>query len=158
MTKETMMIACTNRIVECFDIVEKLWNVKLIRPKIRFDLTGVTFAGLAYLNYNEINLNLEMAMKFPDFLANTPGHEAAHLIAHQLYGSNIKPHGTQWKRIMRFLNQEPERTHEYILETEYKYQCNCQIHYLTKRKHNRIVNKKSRYKCNFCHSELKQMA
>jgi SprT protein len=41
----------------------------------------------------------------------TVPHEMAHLIAYAVFGTRIKPHGHEWKYVMRVLGKEPNRCH-----------------------------------------------
>jgi SprT protein len=57
-------------------------------------------------------------------------HEVAHLIAHQLLGERIQPHGEEWQLIMRGVYElPPDRCHTYEVKrrqvTRYIYRCPC---------------------------------
>jgi hypothetical protein len=47
------------------------------------------------------------------YLKQTITHECAHLIAYNLYGSGISPHGVEWKGVMADLGVPALRCHEY---------------------------------------------
>ena len=60
-------------------------------------------------------------------------HEVAHLIAHQLFGPRIRPHGEEWQLIMRGIyGLPPDRCHTYAVKrratTRYLYRCHCPEH------------------------------
>jgi SprT protein len=64
------------------------------------------------------------------FLKQTVAHEVAHLIAHQLFGDRIQPHGEEWQLIMRGVYElPPDRCHTYAVKrrqvTRYIYRCPC---------------------------------
>ncbi len=51
------------------------------------------------------------------FLKQTVAHEVAHLIAHQLFGDRIQPHGEEWQLIMRGVYElPPDRCHTYDVQ------------------------------------------
>lgn len=57
-------------------------------------------------------------------------HEAAHIIAFAKYGSEISPHGREWKGVMRKLGLKPERCHYVDISSlkrgkQYGYYCTC---------------------------------
>ena len=114
-----------------------LYNRPFATPTIGFDLSGTT-AGKAYLTRNHVQLNAVLYVEnAQDFLADTIPHELAHLVAHQVYGRAIKPHGKEWQSVMRSLGVEPSRTHDYDVTnartvTTYPYLCKCRTHAITK--------------------------
>jgi SprT protein len=136
-----------------------------VRPVVKFDLKGRT-AGKAYLGRNLIQLNREMMMmNGQSFIDDTPGHEAAHLIVHQVYGlgtsrfTRVMPHGHEWKSVMRIIGQEPNRCHQFDVPVNpnrvtYKYLCNCQVHTVSRTIHNRVQNGVRTYSCRKCATRL----
>ena len=73
-------------------------------------------------------------------------HELAHLIVYQVFG-RVKPHGQEWQAVMTQLFNLPADTcHQFDVESVqgkmFAYQCECQTHYLTIRRHNRIQRDK----------------
>lgn len=114
-----------------------LYNRPFATPTIGFDLSGTT-AGKAYWTKNHVQLNAVLYVEnVQDFLVNTIPHELAHLIARQVYGRAIKPHGKEWQSVMRSLGVEPSRTHDYDVTnartvTTYPYLCKCSTHAITK--------------------------
>ncbi|PUB81300.1 MAG: hypothetical protein DBP01_16645, partial [gamma proteobacterium symbiont of Ctena orbiculata] len=73
-------------------------------PEVRFDLIGKT-AGMVLFpakGRSIIRYNLPLLMRYREaFIEATVPHEVSHLIAHALHGPRIKPHGTEWKMIMK---------------------------------------------------------
>ena len=96
-----------------------------------------------------------------EFIEQVVPHECAHLVAYELYGMNIKPHGLEWKKIMVSLyNQTPHVTHRFeIAKTTrrlFNYNCECidVNHELTVIRHNKILKQKAVYLCKKCKSPL----
>lgn len=107
------------RIEEAYKACEKHYKQKFARPEIRYDLRN-TNAGEAWMRANRIRLNLTFLVENEkDFLARTPGHEVAHLVAHAVYdskpmnGKKVRPHGREWKEVMGVISQEPSVRHSY---------------------------------------------
>lgn len=142
---------------------ERHFKTAMPFSEIRFDLRGKTAGqlriepdGSLRIRYNPVILTRQ-----PDaFVAQTVPHEAAHLVAFRLYGTAIKPHGIEWRRIMLFFGARPERCHRYAVEglatrqiRRYDYHCQCQTHRLTSIRHHRIL-KGQIYRCRRCGEAL----
>lgn len=155
MTTMELMTLAKNRIADVYSIAEKKYNRKFNLPTIDFKIRG-RVAGRAFYLKNHISLNLSLLIQEGnDFISDTPGHEAAHLIAFALYGSYIAPHGTEWRNVMRSIGQEANRCHDFLVKTNNVYVCNCQNeHYLSTRRHNQILLGKVRVTCNTCRQVL----
>ncbi len=134
-------------------------------PNIRYDKRGTT-AGTANPSKNEIDLNSVLLMEnVDDFIDRIVGHETAHLIAEQLY-KGIKPHGAEWKSVMRHLGLLPERCHRYDTTNSrvrrirpratYAYICACGKEYrLGATRHRRhVASGGKRYCCRKCKAYL----
>tara|TARA_R100000951_G_scaffold101420_1_gene92948 strand:- start:27769 stop:28275 length:507 start_codon:yes stop_codon:yes gene_type:complete len=88
-------------------------------------------------------------------------HELAHIVQRVRYGwgRNIKSHGVEWQRIMRGLGINPDRTHKMDVSayknktTRIAYKCGCQVHNITKQRHNKILRGAS-YSCKSCKMKL----
>lgn len=149
-----------NMIVEdCYIKGESFFKQKLIRPTIKLDLKGYN-AGTATPLKNLLRFNKELLINNQQhFLTHTVPHEVAHLIAYQLYGIKIKPHGKEWQLIMTQVYKLPaERCHRYSVPHKitryFSYTCHCEtIHLLTIRRHN-AINKGRKYVCKKCHNVL----
>jgi len=140
-----------------------LFRQDFVLSEIRFDLTGTTAGyfkqsadGRTIINYNREILRHNM----DDFLARTIPHEVAHMVAYQVFGWKIRPHGKQWKSVMEAFQADASRCHNYDiqhLETrQYKrflYYCDCQTHQLTSIRHNRVLAGQ-KYICKKCHRPL----
>lgn len=151
MNDSELQSACIEQIHIAFAKCETIYNVKLQLPIIQFDLRGRR-AGVAYYNRNLIRLNNKLLIENQsDFIKQTPGHEAAHLIARQMYGPFIQSHGLEWKRIMLAIGLQPIRCHDFEVKTDHIYSCKCEKkHYLSTTQHNRIQSANSKYFCKNC--------
>ena len=102
------------------------------------------------------------ARYFEQNFATTIPHEVAHYIIDQVHGlRSVKPHGTEWRELMQMFDADTRRTALFDLEgfparvyRHFAYQCDCNIHQLTSRRHNRIVRGRARYHCRRCGSVL----
>ena len=144
------------RINEAFDMASKFYNMSFILPTISFKLKGRR-AGYAQCFVNKIALNNDMLHANGDtFINDTPGHEAAHLIARHVYGYTIAPHGCEWKKVMRVIGQEPSRCHTFEVVTRHQYFCNCNDRiFISTTKHNRILKNRAKYQCMNCKTEIR---
>ena len=136
-----------------------MYGVK-IKPSVLYDLRGLA-AGQACYTENKIRLNRELLEKYgPDFIYQTIPHEFSHLVAYEVYGRRIKPHGNQWRSVMIALGAEPSRTHKYEATKtrhlkRYLYKCGCpgKKHELTSIRHNRI-RRGAGYLCGKCGGKM----
>jgi len=158
------------------DLANKQWDKSVTRwahsldldcPKISFDLRG-SIAGKAR-GFSHIFYNLSlMKENWEDFWENTIPHEAAHSVVSKLnylgflrdnYGI-VKPHGKEWKAVMRKFGCEPERCHNYDVSNcggwsrPFVYKCECNEHKLTNVMHKRIKSGDGRF-CRRCKATLK---
>jgi SprT protein len=143
---------------------EALFGRDFERVPVLFDLRG-SAAGMfkvagrrRWIRYNP----WIFSKYFDENLRDTVPHEVAHYIVHELYGSRrVKPHGRQWRSLMRQFGADAgvtfdldlagiprrrQRTHAYI--------CGCREHWLSSTRHNRVVRGTGRYHCVSCGGEL----
>ena len=157
---------------ECIELASDYFNKSLLIPDVRFDLRGKSAGqarfeiervfGIIKTQKSSIRFNrLLMEENFQAFIDDVAPHETAHVIARQVYGSKIKPHGQEWKMIMRdVLNKSPSVTHQFDVTRAspkpFIYQCECTDvqHALSTIRHNRIQRKQSTYLCRQCNSSL----
>lgn len=131
-------------------------------PEIRFDLRGRA-AGLARLGPGRAGLLRYNARLLADnaaeFLAQTVAHEVAHLVAFHLHGPRIRPHGPEWRAVMRLFGVPAGRCHRFPVDQPYRrltrhlYHCPCRTHELTSIRHNR-AQRGLRYLCRSCGQPL----
>ncbi|WP_275097116.1 SprT-like domain-containing protein [Sedimenticola hydrogenitrophicus] len=132
---------------------------------VKFDLTGKA-AGMALfphratpvIRYNALLLVENRA----DFLKRTVPHEVAHIVARRLFGHRIKPHGAEWRRVMRLFGAEASRCHNYDVSRairrrlqRFAYRCDCRSHELSSIRHNRVLQGQT-YLCVNCKQPLVQ--
>ena len=87
-------------------------------------------AGKAYFRENEIRLSRVVLTTHPR-VYDTVLHEYAHLVVYQQFGRSSRPHGAEWKAVMRALGLEPRVTHDYPVER-------------------RTLGRKHAYRCTIC--------
>ncbi|MDX2465292.1 MAG: SprT-like domain-containing protein [Porticoccus sp.] len=98
------------------------------------------------------------AKYYENNLSVTVPHEVAHYLVDCLYGlSRVRPHGSEWKAVMdafgvdssvtaRFdLTGIPTRQHQ-----QFEYRCDCKIHQLGLRRHNKVMRGEANYLCRHC--------
>lgn len=150
---------------EAYDKAKTLFPTKIFKPFTHaFDLTGSS-AGQVQFNASQtkwhVRYNMYIAShNYDEFMKETVVHEIAHLVARNVYGANIKPHGVEWKTVMRKLGYEPETTHTMECASArqgstYKYKCNCDEWDFTSIRHNRVLDGK-KYSCPKCHGLIKR--
>lgn len=117
------------RVEACYQQAERFFDRRFLRPQVSLRLRGLK-AGVAHLTENRLRFNAQLYRENREhFLRQTVAHEVAHLVAHQLFGSGIRPHGHEWQRIMIQVYGLPaERCHDYAVQrrqAHYLYRCQC---------------------------------
>ncbi len=148
------------RVEACYQQAEIFFKQRFERPQVSFKLRGQK-AGVAHLNQNLLRFNAQLYRENREhFLKQTVPHEVAHLVAHQLFGPRIRPHGEEWQLIMRGVyDLAPDRCHSYAVarpqQTRYIYRCACaeRDFSFTAQRH-ALVRKGRRYACRSCRSTL----
>lgn len=83
---------------------------------IEYNVKG-RYAGWAWHGSNgqhRVRFNADMLLAHTDqFIFDTVAHEYAHIAAFEKYGHKIKPHGNEWKHMMRSIGAEPKRCHDF---------------------------------------------
>jgi len=140
----------------CYRLAEEQLGRPFPRPTVTLDLRGQR-AGVAYLNRNLLRFNAQMYRDHGDeFLRETVPHEVAHLLAHVLHGSRIRPHGPEWQRLMTGLFKlPPKRCHDYPVvaarrRTSYFYKCACPVPVPFTAQRHAWVTKGRQYQCLRC--------
>jgi len=105
------------RVETCYQQAEAFFKQRFVRAEVSFKLRGQK-AGVAHLTENKLRFNPQLYRENrEDFLRQTVAHEVAHLIAHQLFGLKIQPHGEEWQLIMRGVYElPPNRCHSYAVK------------------------------------------
>jgi len=152
-----------NKVEYYLSVASRAYGQDFEIPLICFALTGKTAGyykrlhdGSCILNFNRLLLEQQTR----DFIDRTVPHEVAHLVAYQVFGSHIRPHGSEWKAVMRLFNADASRCHNYDVSKvstrkyrRYAYECSCRSHQLTSIRHNRVLSG-YRYVCKSCKQQL----
>ena len=139
-------------------LVEAYFKRKFTMPEVNYDLRGIK-AGVAYLQKNEIKFNRTLLQENMDeFIRQVVPHELAHLIVYQMFG-RVKPHGKEWQLVMNEIFKLPAYTcHQFDIKNvqgkTFEYRCACQTHFLTIRRHNKIMKENIEYLCKKCRGKL----
>lgn len=127
-------------------------------PSVNLKLRGKA-AGKACLQRNEIRLNPVLLQENRQaFIDEVLPHEFAHLIVHQVFG-RVRPHGKEWQMVMeKVLGVPASTTHSFAVESvqgkTFEYQCGCETHALTIRRHNKVLRQQNHYLCRQCGETL----
>ncbi len=92
--------------------INSKFNLAIPNPQIHFSLKGTT-AGRAHYGKHLIQYNPTLLRENLRFLSRTVPHEVIHLAAFRMHGSGIKPHGNEWKSLMRGFGLDAVRCHNY---------------------------------------------
>lgn len=143
---------------QSLQLAEAYFKRKFTMPEVNYELRGIK-AGVAYLQKNEIKFNRTLLLENADeFIRQVVPHELAHLIVYQMFG-RVKPHGKEWQLVMNEIFNLPADTcHQFDIKNvqgeTFEYSCACQTHFLSTRRHNRIVREKIEYLCRKCKGKL----
>lgn len=123
---------CLDRIEEAFVAAENHYGREFVRAPVRFSnrmtrVAGKAAYGKASCLPKELVLSNVFLTKEPEkFIGRTPGHEVAHLIVAQLYGTGHK-HGPRWVEVMQVIGQEATQYHKFKRDPvkKFKYLSKC---------------------------------
>ena len=145
------------------DKANELYDRDFDQIPVKFTLKGKCAGKYVYGRaggYHNINYNLAMANANKDTFDTTIVHEVSHYIAREITPYRIKPHGKEWKSVMRrFGVSNPQRCHNYKQPKGvkniyiYKYECGCDTHHVSKIIHNRMSRGQKRV-CKKCKQAL----
>lgn len=131
-------------------------------PKITLDQRGKC-AGTARLLSWHIRLNPVLLQdNQAEFEQEVIPHEIAHLVVYAVWG-RVKPHGAEWQMVMRdVFGITPRTTHRMDISkvqgSVYPYQCDCQQHQLSIRRHRAFMRGDRKYHCRRCGTNLRPLA
>ena len=144
------------------DLANEIYKTNFNMPQVRFDLRGCT-AGQARYTHNSVRFNnVFLIEEWKDMIENTVPHEVAHIIARRLHPHRrIKPHGCEWKAVMKVFGVNATVTHTYDVTNarvrkiqRYEYTCSCgKTFNITSIKHNKIRRGQKRM-CRACRGIL----
>lgn len=147
------------------DLANDLYGLSMSYPTVSFKLRGKT-AGKAFVTRWEVRYNAVLLEENKEkFLGRTVPHEVAHLVARRLHtGRSIRPHGPEWKKIMRDFGVEFSRCHSYDVtnstmrksKPKHHYRCACRDHWLSDICHRR-AQKGAGYYCKKCKATIEYM-
>jgi SprT protein len=112
--------------------------------------------GLESLHFNERLFAADPGQHMPETVA----HEVAHSVVYRLHGRGRRPHGREWRAVMKTLGFEPRVTHRTSAETlarvlnHHLYRCACRSHALGPRQHRHARNGERHYHCRACGERL----
>jgi SprT protein len=141
------------------------YGVILHQVAVLYDLHG-TSAGMYCVRDGERWIRYNpwiFARHFEENLRDTVAHEVAHYVVDRLFGRRgIKPHGRQWRAIMRDFGVEASVRHDWDIhglplrrQRRFSYRCACTEHLLTTVRHNRILSGRVSYHCRHCGANLR---
>jgi SprT protein len=151
------------KVEEAYVRAEAHYGRKFTRVPVEFSAKQKVTAGTAHYRRThsghtplKIKLSLPLLMLNGEtFLEDTPGHEAAHLIAVELYGSRGEGHGPAWTSVMRVIGQEAKRCHNMqTARVTVTTHCLCQSHQVSKAVAQKILAGR-RYTCKKCKTPVK---
>ncbi|MGL5726230.1 MAG: SprT-like domain-containing protein [Plesiomonas sp.] len=167
------------RLQNCIALAEQQLHYAIPTPALNYRQRGMT-AGSAHLQQWEIRLNpVLLAENGQSFIDEVIPHEVAHLLVHLHFiqrnvgqertptntrcRTRVSPHGQEWRWMMQtILGQPAKRTHSFNVSSlrgaTFPYQCSCQQHALTVRRHNRILRQQTQYRCVHCGEILTPLA
>jgi SprT protein len=145
--------------------VEAAWQLcrdvhpDLPRPTVWCDLRGKC-AGQAHFGRGGLRFN---PLLYTDnrraFLVEVVPHEMAHWLVHHLRDGHLaRPHGREWRTVMRRLfGLAPRVTHVFdtarASPAPYRYVCGCREHAFTARRH-ALACRGRGYRCRHCAQTL----
>lgn len=149
-SQQALLERCTEAWKLCLEVCEDLPY-----PRIWFDLRGKT-AGQAHFGRGGLRFNpvLYDENRYA-FLTDIVPHEMAHwLVDHLEDSERMRPHGHEWKTVMRELfGLAPKVTHRFdtgrASPAPHIYACSCRQHTFTNRRHGLVLGGK-RYHCRSC--------
>lgn len=133
------------------------FNTTFTPPTISYAVRGVK-AGVAYLERNEVRFNPVLLQENEQaFIRQVVPHELAHILVYQHFG-RVQSHGKEWKMMMETVLGVPAEIYHCFdtqsVQQQFSYQCACQTHHLSIRRHNAVMRDKKSYICRLCKTPL----
>lgn len=158
--------ATLDKVEEAFVKAEEALKTKIKRVPVVFNNRLTSTAGKAYYDsYTHSGIKIELSTQLlevngQEFIDHTPGHEAAHIIALEIYRREGRDHGYAWKHIMRIIGQEPVRCHNFkraetITRMKHRVMCGCnEPREMGKIQFRRLLQGTA-YRCGICKQSIK---
>jgi len=150
--------ALRERVEAAFQLCREV-HPALPRPALWLDLRGQC-AGQAHFARGGLRFNpVLLAENRQAFLVEVVPHEMAHWLVHHLEGGpRMRPHGHEWRTVMRRLfGLAPRATHCFdtarASPAPYRYRCACRVHAFTARRH-ALARRGRAYRCRHCAQTL----
>lgn len=134
-------------------------------PDVSFDLRGRSAGQAVFARRRRdirIRINAGLLASHPrQMLEDTVPHEVAHVVIFRLYGRKAKPHGPEWKALMRAFGVDPAPCHSLPTEPvrqlqRFRYACACdEPVWLTSIRHKR-AQQGTDYICRRCGDTLRR--
>ena len=112
-----------------------------------------------------IQINAELAEKYPEQLRDTVLHEMAHCLTTLKYQRRVKPHGPEWQDMACLIGANPKACHDMeqpdlqvVRHNKHHYRCACRDHYLKTGRHNKHICFGATFTCRSCGSPLEYVA
>ncbi len=155
---QELMALCEEALSQRLQQAEQALQQSWPRPQLSYTQRGKA-AGTAHLQRWEIRLNPVLLVENQAlFLHEVIAHELAHLLVFARHG-RVAPHGRAWQAMMwQVFGLAPRVTHQLDISSLqgplFAYQCACQPHHLSLRRHNKVQRGQSRYLCRHCGQPL----
>lgn len=88
-----------------------LWGRPGLAYTLRYNRRMRTRAGAAFPLRHHIDLNPRLLAGEPAACREVFAHELAHLVVHADHGLGVRPHGPEWRALMRAAGFEPRARH-----------------------------------------------
>jgi len=133
-------------------------------PDVRFDLRGRAAGQAVFARRSRqvhIRINTALLASHPqEMLDDTVPHEVAHVVIFKLYGRRAKPHGKEWKALMRAFGVEPKPCHTLPAEPtrqlrRFRYECACEEPALLTSIRHKRAQQGTDYVCRRCGEKLR---
>ena len=167
MELDSIRCSIKGMVEHCSDQANQIFPSLMMPQPIVGWFTKTKTAGYAHYAAHKVTFNEVIARDNFEKFENTVIHEVAHLVTNRLF-PNAKPHGREWKYVMRKLGAIPSRCHRYnvasIKETrvptkKYIYTCMCsegkKEHLIGGQRHNNIVAGRKVFTCNACRERIR---
>ena len=181
MTLDVLKIRVNDRIAELQKTTRENFGRYVPYFKLTYDLKTASLGGQARHKVDgslyHMRLHPAALMEYKDeYIDEVVVHEFAHLVQGMTDGScGSKPHGHEWKRVMRVFGATPDVTHTMDLDAcivkhgpklgikprkkrvmrKWNYHCNCRNFEISTVRHNKIVRGGS-YRCGRCRTAIRE--